>query len=264
MIEDKQILVIDVGNTFIHWGIVQDGKLVGDYNRNLHSELSLLPWDEVKNKNYTVAIAGSIPHINDSAQEINSNYGIKFINIKTDTQKTIKNTYPTLGIDRVCNLIGALNSEKLLASETQLTGLSSIVVFDFGTATTATASDLKGNFLGGLIKTGFETELKALGTRTFTLPHVEIARECKISELNPLAISTDESMLQGVIIGQIAFVEYYLKLFEEKYKSKPKVVLTGGNASIVTRFFNKYDLSDPYLTLKGIYYAYVNSVPAKV
>ena len=63
-------------------------------------------------------------------------------------------------------------------------------------------------------------------------------------------------MLHGVIVGQIALVEAYLKLFKEETKSEPKIVFTGGNSNIVSRFFKNPDLHDPHLTIKGIYYCY--------
>lgn len=250
MNKENTIFTIDVGNTLIHWALIKNGELCGEYKRNLHSELSLLPWGEIKENNYTVVIASALSHINESIKEKCKENNINFFEIKTDNQKIIKNIYPTIGVDRVCDLAAAFSIIK--------NNRDPIVVFDFGTATTVSVCDLDGKFLGGLILTGFETELNALSAKTFSLPHIEIARECKISELNPLANDTENSMLQGVIIGQIAFVEYYLKLLEQKHKSKSKVVITGGNAPTVCRFFNKYYMYEPCLTLKGIYHCYSN------
>ena len=248
---NEAILAIDSGNTSIHWGYMKDGNLTGDYHRNRHTELSLLPWDEIKKSNCPVVIAGALTHINEAIETIAKDYDIKFIQLETSKQKIIKNTYPTLGVDRVCNLIGAINSLKELNS--------TLVVFDFGTATTMTACDKDHNFLGGLIHTGCEIELKALASKTFSLPHVQLATEQKIKKLNPLSNNTEDAMLHGVIVGQIALVEAYLKLFKEETKSEPKIVFTGGNANIVSRFFKKPDLYDPHLTIKGIYYCYKES-----
>ena len=245
---NETIFAIDAGNTSIHWGYIKDGNLVGEYNRNKHTELSLLPWDEVKKSNCPVVIAGALLHINEEIGRIVKEHGIKFIQLETTEQKTIKNTYPTLGIDRVCNLIGAINSFKSLDS--------SVIVFDFGTATTMTACDKDHNFLGGMIHTGCEIELKALASKTLSLPHVQLAKEQKIKKLNPLSNNTEDAILHGVIIGQIAMVESYLKLFKEETKSEPKIVFTGGNADIVSRFLKKPDLYDPHLAVKGIYHCY--------
>ena len=245
---NETILAIDAGNTSIHWGYMKDGNLVGEYHRNKHTELSLLPWEEVKKSNCPVVIAGALLHINEEIKRITKEHGIKFIELDTNKQKIIKNTYPTLGIDRVCNLIGAINSFKTLDS--------SVVVFDFGTATTMTACDKDHNFLGGMIHTGCEIELKAIASKTLSLPHVQLAKEQKITKLNPLSNSTEDAILHGVIIGQIAMVESYLKLFKEETKAEPKVVFTGGNSDIISRFLKKPDLYDQHLTIKGIYHCY--------
>ncbi|MBI2996009.1 MAG: type III pantothenate kinase [Candidatus Melainabacteria bacterium] len=245
------ILAIDVGNTSIHWSFIQDGKLQ-DYKRNHHTELSLLPWSEVKKNNYPVVIAGALIHMNEAVQTITDDYQIKFVEINIKNQSVIKNTYPTLGVDRVCNLTAALNTLGNVKSP--------IVIFDFGTATTITSCDQNGNFLGGIITTGCEIELKAISSKTLSLPHVELAKEQKITRLNPLSKNTEDAILNGVIIGQIALVEHYLNLFKKEGHPNPKIAFTGGNASIVTKFYKNYDLHDPHLTIKGIYYCYESSL----
>lgn len=251
-ISQETILAIDIGNTNIHWSFITGGQL-REYKRNRHTELSLLPWDEVKKKNIPAVIAGALPHINDSAEHIANDYNVKFIQLETPKQDVIKNTYSTLGIDRVCNLIGALKAFQNLKSP--------VAVFDFGTATTITACDKDSNFLGGMIKTGCKAELKAISSKTFSLPHVELAKEQKIKKLNPLSNSTEDGILHGVIIGQVALIKYYLNLFKEEVKSDPKIVFTGGNAPIISRFSDiNCDLYDPHLTVKGIYHCYQASL----
>lgn len=244
------ILAIDVGNSAIHWNYITNGK-IEEYMRNKHTELSLLPWDEVKKKNCSVVIAGMLPHMNEAIQTLTNEQQIKFIEINTSNQRIIKNTYHTMGIDRILNLIGALNILK---------PKSPVVVFDFGSATTMTSCDQNGGFLGGVVKAGFELELKGLSSLTFSLPNVPLAREQKVTKLNFLSQNTEDAILNGVILGQIAFVTNCLNLFEKETGNKPKVVFTGGNSSIVAKFYKNYDLIDHLLTLKGIYHCYQNSL----
>lgn len=254
--KNNKILAIDVGNTNIHWCYIQDGKIQGEYHRNKHTELSLLPWEEIKEQNFPVIIAGALIHMNEAVQSIAEDYKIKFLEVDTNKQTVIKNTYSTLGIDRVCNLAAALKSFQNLKSP--------VVVFDFGTATTITVCDQNSNFLGGLIKTGCEIELKAIASKTLSLPHVQIAKEQKVSKLDPVSKNTEDAILHGVILGQIALIDYYLNLFKKEVHPDPKIVFTGGNAPIVMRFVkDKCDLHDPHLTIKGIYYCY-QSVHVKV
>ena len=253
MNKENTIVAIDVGNTNIHWCLMRDGKIQGEYHRNKHTELSLLPWEEIKKNNYSVVIAGALLHMNEAVETIANDYKIKFIELSTSKQNTIKNTYPSLGIDRVCNLIGALKSLENLKSP--------VIVFDFGTATTITACDQNGKFLGGLIHTGCEIELKAISSKTLSLPHVQLAKEQKITKLNPLSNNTEDSILHGVIVGQLALIEYYLKLFKKDITTEPKIIFTGGHAPIINRLIDKKcDLYDPHLTIKGIYHCYESSM----
>ncbi|MBI3590322.1 MAG: type III pantothenate kinase [Candidatus Melainabacteria bacterium] len=254
MIQNQnKILAIDVGNTNVHWCYMQDGNILGEYKRNRHTELSLLPWSDIKKQNCPVVIAGAILHINEAIETIARDYSIRFVEIDMNKQSIIKNTYSTLGIDRVCNLIASLKSFPNLKTP--------VVVFDFGTATTITACDQNGNFLGGMIKTGCELELKAISSKTLSLPHVQLAKEQKITKINPISKNTEDAILHGVIIGQLALIDYYLNLFKKEIHPEPKVIFTGGNTPIISRFLDKKcDLYDPHLTIKGIYHCYQSSL----
>lgn len=249
----NKILAIDIGNTNIHWCFMEDGLIQGEYNRNKHTELSLLPWEEIKNQNCPVVIAGALIHMNDAIKTIAQDHKVRFVEMDIIKQNIIKNTYPTLGIDRVCNLIASLKSFNDLKS--------SVIVFDFGTATTITCCDQNGNFLGGLITTGCEIELNAISSKTLSLPHVKLAKEQRIKKLNLLCTNTEDAILYGTITSQVALVEYYLNLFKKEVSSEVKIVFTGGDASIVSRLIDKKcDLYDPHLTIKGIYHCYQSSL----
>ena len=249
----NKILAIDVGNTNIHWCFMENGNIQGEYNRNKHTELSMLPWDEIKKQDCPVVIAGALIHMNDAVKVIASDHKVSFVEMDTNKQNIIKDTYPSLGIDRICNLIASLKSLPNLKSP--------VIVFDFGTATTITSCDQNGNFLGGLITTGCEIELKTMSSKTLSLPHVELAKEQKISKLNLLCKNTEDAILHGAIIAQISLIEYYLNIFKKEVSSNPKLVFTGGNAPTVSRFMDKKcDLNDPHLTIKGIYHCYQSSL----
>lgn len=241
---EDTILGIDIGNSHLHWGFIQNG-IVSKYSACKHSEINSIPWSIIYKHKCPIAIAGTTEYIKDSLTNKVKEHNLKLLEINTDKQDIIKNIYPTLGSDRVCNLIACLNIFHDLSS--------SIIVFDFGTATTVTSCGKDGDFLGGLIKAGLITELKALSSQT-TLPHITTQKT--VSDINIFSKNTEDAILHGVISGQIAFIQYYLKTFQDKTNSNPKVIFTGGNAAIITRFYKRYDLYEPHLTLKGIYYTY--------
>lgn len=248
---NQTILAMDVGNTNIHWSFITNGN-IEKYHINKHNEISLLPWKEIKDRGCQVVIATVFPHITGMVKSFCEEYEIGYREIELKDQGIIKNTYTTLGIDRVCDLAASLHSFKNLKEP--------VVTFNFGTATTISSCDENGKFLGGIIRTGFELELKGMTSNSLSLPPVKIERECKLNELNPLNQDTENAILNGVIIGQVSLVEYYLKLFRKNTGRDPRIVITGGNSSIITKYFNKYDLFDPMLTLKGVYYCYESNL----
>ncbi len=248
MSSQSTVFVIDVGNSNLHHGLIKNEHMV-QHKITKHSELSSVPWDEIKNNNYPVVIAGALHHINSLIETIQTTYKLNFIRLETKNQNTIKNTYEKLGIDRVCNLIAAL---KLFDS--------SIIVCDFGTATTISTCNKEGVFLGGVLRAGIETELNAISTHPLSLPKVEIQETEKVTNLDYLAKSPEEAISQGVVLGQIAFIEHFVNLFKQKTDPKPKIVLTGGNALVITKLYKGFDLYDPHLTLKGMYYCYQSTL----
>ncbi len=241
------VLAIDVGNTNLHWAFIKNGKLTGKYNRIKHNQIHSLPWQRIESNNTPVVAMGALRHIQSKIKSISKTYKINFISLNASKQNIIKNTYKTLGIDRICNLIGGLHSFSSLKSP--------LVVIDFGSATTISACDKYGNFLGGILRAGIETEFNAISSKPLSLPHVEIKHLKQIKKLNPFSKTSYDAILNGVLIGQIGYINYFLNLFQKQHKNL-KAVLTGGNAPLIAKLYKDYDLYDPSLTLKGIYYWY--------
>ena len=165
------ILAIDIGNTNLHWALIKDGELIGKYNRTKHNKIISLPWKKAKTENIPVVISGAIRHIQNEIKSLSKTYKIKFIKLEIDNQNIIKNTYKTLGTDRICNLIGGLYSFSNLKS--------SIIVIDFGSATTITTCNKDGNFLGGVLRAGIETEFNAISSKPLLLPQVKMKKDRK-------------------------------------------------------------------------------------
>ncbi len=233
----SKLLLIEVGNSFIHWTIFSNNGFTQKENLR-HGEVSELPFKEVNE----VILICPIKEIKEELLKSIKIHDLNYSEITLDSQKFIKNTYPTLGIDRVCNLIGAV----------QTSGSEYYVVFDFGTATTVSTCSNEGDFIGGLIKAGIKTELISLHKNTRTLPEV---RTADIKDINIISRNTEEAILNGVLFSQISFCKNYLTELEKKLSLKAKVFITGGNAELISKLFNEYDSYDPLLTLKGIYYA---------
>ncbi|NER84834.1 MAG: pantothenate kinase [Leptolyngbya sp. SIO1D8] len=127
-------------------------------------------------------------------------------------QIPVGNLYPTLGIDRALNLVGAGDRYGW-----------PVLVIDSGTALTFTAGEVN-TLLGGAILPGLEMQFKALGEHTANLPQIAITES-----LPPRwAQTTPDSIRSGIVRSVIATVRDFLVDWRCRYPHSP-AVFTGGD-----------------------------------
>ena len=129
---------------------------------------------------------------------------------------SLKNQYPTLGIDRALNLLGAGNRYGW-----------PVLVIDAGTALTFTAGTSRGplpRLLGGAILPGLALQFQALSQATAALPQLPLP-----SELPPRWSTDTVSAIQGgVVLGALATIRDFIAQWHRQEPSG-QVVLTGGD-----------------------------------
>jgi type III pantothenate kinase len=143
-----------------------------------------------------------------------------------------------VGADKIANAIGALE---------RFPGRSLLIV-DFGTATTLCAVTKQKEYLGGIISPGISLSMAALESKTARLPAVEIVRPSEV-----LGRSTVESIQSGLYYGTLATVRALTAAVAKEHfdGEKPLVVGTGGFG----RLFAEEKLFDafvPELPLIGL------------
>lgn len=124
-------------------------------------------------------------------------------------------------------------------------GLPKIVV-DFGTATTFDCVSASGAYLGGVIMPGVEIAVRSLAEKTAKLPHISFA---PVS--TALGKNTVVSMQSGLFFGTVGAVKELLARLELEI-GRCYVAGTGGLAKTICPAIDRFDVVDPYLTLKGI------------
>lgn len=136
-----------------------------------------------------------------------------------------------------------------------------LLVVDFGTATTFDFTDEKGNHLGGAIAPGAQLVAQALSQEAALLPNIPIEKPSSV-----IGTWTIPQMQTGTYYGYIGLFEgiihRLLKEFPAKYPSftsQPKIVVTGGLASLFKADTTFFDIIDPTLLLKGLFYTYENN-----
>ncbi|MEK6265185.1 MAG: type III pantothenate kinase [Clostridium sp.] len=249
------ILVLDVGNTntvlgvfkgkelLVEWRLSTDAKKTADeygiqvmqlfYQRNIGTELIR-----------GVIISSVVPNIMYSIEHMIRKYfkltpmvvgpGIKTgINVKYDNPKEV-------GADRIVNAVSAHEIYK-----------RSLILIDFGTATTFCAISKEANYLGGTICPGIKIASEALFERAAKLPRVELIKPDTV-----ICKNTVSSMQAGIIYGYIGQVDYIVSKMKIEMvnmgEEEPYVVATGGLAKVISEGSTTIDDVYANLTLEGL------------
>ena len=121
------------------------------------------------------------------------------------------------------------------------------IIFDLGTATTASVIDSKGSFLGGAILCGVKTGLNALCSSTAQLPQIEI-----IAPESAIGANTIDSMRSGTVFGAAAMIDGLIKRFETELGEKATVIITGGLGGVIAKNCESDVIVDRNLLIDGL------------
>ncbi len=126
-----------------------------------------------------------------------------------------------------------------------------VIVLDLGTATTATVIDENGSFRGGAIMPGVKLSYTALAAGTSLLPEISISAPKKC-----IATNTVDCMRSGAVFGNAAMIDGLIDRMQEELGMQCRVVATGGLASSIVSCCRHEIVCDDDLLLKGMWYLY--------
>ena len=250
------ILVVDVGNTNITYGVYEGKKLKTTFRMTSKlprtsdaygiSLRELLRINDVEHTDIEgTIIASVVPNVMHSlvggiTRYIGKTPMIVGPGIKTGIKIVTENPRE-IGPDRIVDAVAAY----------EIYG-GPVLVLDFGTATTYDLVTEDGCFTAGITAPGIRISAKALWEDTAKLPEIEIKRPKSI-----LAQETISSMQAGLVYGQIGQTEYIInRVKAEVGRENIKTVVTGGLGRIIANETDAVDIYDPNLTLKGINLVY--------
>lgn len=166
----------------------------------------------------------------------------------------------TVGQDRQLDALGAFTRSK-----------QACIVIDAGTAVTVDFVDGQGVFHGGAIAPGVRMMARALHEHTAALPSVNIAeelkriaakpaptpsiaREMEDSPVGPVPFgkTTSEAIAIGVASAVRGLVRVLIDRYAEYYGAYPRVVATGGDASMLFEHDELVEIIVPDLALVGM------------
>lgn len=133
-----------------------------------------------------------------------------------------------------------------------------LLLVDMGTATTITAVDGSGSFVGGCICPGVKISMEALTGRTAQLPGISLDKPQRAIGKN-----TRDCMRSGIMLGAAAMLDGLLDRMEQELDAPAKVVMTGGISKFVQPLCRREMIYDGGLMLKGLQLLYRKNQPKR-
>ena len=252
------LLVIDVGNSNIVFGVYKDKELIYDWRISTAKEKTSdeygLTFEQIFNYHgigideiSDVIVSSVVPNLMHTLPNMSRKYfnkepivvgpGVKTgMNILYDNPKEV-------GADRIVNGVAAYEKYG-----------GPLIVVDIGTAITFDVINKKGDYLGGVICPGIRISADALFMRTAKLPKVEIVKPDKV-----IGKTTIESIQSGMVYGYIGLIDYIIeKIIEEtalNYNDY-RIIGTGGFAQLIGNQSKYIEKMDKLLTLEGLRIVY--------
>jgi type III pantothenate kinase len=246
------LLVIDIGNTNTVMGVFDGEQLVHDWRirteRNTtEDEFNLLTaglfrtggldFDRIEQ----TVISCVVPPMVTILDAFGRKYlgrAPQWIDARSYPDMPILYDNPNeVGSDRIVNAVGAFDRYN-----------SSLIVIDFGTATTFDAISQKGEYLGGAISPGIAISSEALFVHASKLPRVEILKPPE----RVVGKDTIGSIQAGLIFGYAGLVDGIVQRMKKEMSGNPKVIATGGLAPLIRDVAHTIESVEPDLTLQGL------------
>ena len=233
-------LLIDISNSFVKLAFATTGK-IGKTMRIPTKALTVAALRRIlrKHRVRAVVVSSVVPERNKTVKAAAGPTRVLFLNPKLNLGVGVDYPKPrSIGADRLANAVAVA----------QLYGAPAIVV-DFGTAVTFDVVSARGDYVGGVIAPGLEVMTNYLYQRTALLPKLSLHEP-------PSAIgkTTRDAMMSGAVFGYRGLVrEIVRRLIEENFpQKKPRVVATGGYASLIADKLAEIEAVNPNLTLEGL------------
>ena len=245
----KKYLLLDIGNTFIKWGLLENHELIFNgimqNTQPLSTEFSHLAKEIVKDIDLILIASVKSDDWNTRCAKIISesfSCDVDFV-YSESSAFDVQNSYgdpQQLGVDRWVAMIAAYHELQ-----------SDVMVVDLGTAITIDAVDNNGHHLGGQIIPGIQLMLRCLDKETdrIKLPNMTLDSITKCTGM--LATNTDDALVHGTFNAICGAIERMINDLK-KNNYQPKVLVTGGDARLLLDILDESYHYRPNLVLEGL------------
>ncbi len=245
------LLAIDIGNTNTVLGLYRGSELITDWRIRTEQDMTadeygilmnnLFAAKNVQFSDVTHMVTSCVvpPMLNTVVEFADKYFALEPLIVGPGIRTGMPIYYDNpkeIGADRIVNAVAAYEKYK-----------STVIVVDFGTATTFDAVSSEGDYLGGAIAPGIGIASQALFERTAKLPRVELSRPPSVIGRN-----TPHSIQSGLLFGYVGLVEGMVARFKQELGQETQVIATGGLAEIIAKETDVIEIVDPWLTLHGL------------
>ncbi|MDD6214359.1 MAG: type III pantothenate kinase [Firmicutes bacterium] len=249
------ILALDVGNTNIVIGCIENGKIIFDGRLTTNSSKTdmefavmlknILLINNIDLNLFEGAIISSVvPPINSAIKSaVRLVIGKEPMMVSgSEGLKTELDDPSQLGNDLVVGAITTLSEFK-----------PPIILIDMGTATTLFVIDKRGVYIGGAIVPGVKISQQALTSATSLLPSISLEAPDSVIGKN-----TIDAMKSGAIFGSAAMLDGIIDRIEDDIGENLTIVATGGLSKCIIKHCRHKIIYDDKLLLKGLWIIYNN------
>lgn len=244
-------IVINIGNTNIRFGLFDEDNCdiswilnTKPYRTSDELQMQFMMMYQtyrIDAKKIDKVIIGSVvPQLtHDIARAIRKIHGENAILVDRTTKSEVQPKSEQMGTDIYANLVAAHH----------LYPKGKKIIFDFGTALTASCVAESGETIGVIIAPGIITALNSLIHDTAQLPEIELIKPKSV-----LGLDTVSCMQSGMVYGYLGMVEGFIDRINAEVKDDCFVIATGGVSHVYKPLTEKIQIADRLHTLKGLYY----------
>lgn len=253
------ILAVDIGNTNIVLGCIEDGNILFE---------ARMATDRLKTSDqYCVELKNLLSLYDVSPKDVGGSIVASVVPPVLNSVKTA--IYKLTGAS--CLVVGPgiktgmnirmdnpleVGSDLIVASVAAIAEYGApLLLVDMGTATTVTAVDADGAFIGGCICPGVKISMEALTARTAQLPGISLDEPT-----HAIGKNTRDSMRSGIMFGAAAMLDGLLDRMEAEMGGEVKAIATGGLSRFVIPLCRRKLIYDRNLMLKGLWLIYQRNV----
>ena len=249
------LLVIDIGNTNITIGCLEDEKICFDA-RIATDRARTSDQYGVEIKNMLEAFGVQLTDIHDCI--ISSVVPPVFNSVRTGVYK-ITGREPMVvrpglktGLNICMDTPSQVGADRIVIAVAALTKYKApLILIDMGTATTIEVVEPENRYVGGVIIPGVRISMDALTSRTAQLPGISLDKPGKVVAKNTVAC-----MRSGIMYGTAAMLDGMIDLIGQELGHESTIIATGGLAQFVIPLCRHEILLEKDLLLRGLYTLY--------